>query len=230
MAKKVLTDLDNSGRTITTGTITATVAGNLTNPLLTRIDSASEGGQINFARSTDGVQYWYIDTYGSTSTPDLRVIENSTERFRFGTGGVIYVNGSTGTSGQVLTSGGPSAAASWTTVSGGGGSSTLSTNAQTGTTYTLVLSDGGKIVEMNNASANTLTIPLNSSVAVPIGTEIIVIQTGAGQTSIAVASGVTLNCTPQTATNAAKLRAQWSSVSLIKRATDTWIAIGDLTI
>lgn len=105
----------------------------------------------------------------------------------------------------------------------------LATNAQTGTTYTLVLDDNGKIVEMNNGSANTLTIPLNSSVAYPVGAQINVLQTGTGATTVVVAAGVTLNCTPQVSSNAAKLRTQWSSVTLIKRATDTWVAVGDLS-
>jgi hypothetical protein len=100
----------------------------------------------------------------------------------------------------------------------------LTQNAQTGTSYTLVLSDADKLVEMNNASANTLTIPLASSVNYSIGQQIHILQTGAGQTTIAATSGVTLNATP-----GAKLRAQWSSVTLIKRATNTWVAVGDLT-
>ena len=82
---------------------------------------------------------------------------------------------------------------------------------------------------MNNGSANTLTIPLNSSVAYPVGAQINVLQTGTGATTIVVTAGVTLNCTPQVSSNAAKLRAQWSSVTLIKRATDTWVAVGDLS-
>lgn len=98
----------------------------------------------------------------------------------------------------------------------------LATNAQTAS-YTLVLSDASKIVEILVASANTITVPLNSSVAFPTGTQIIILQTGAGQTTIAGASGVTLNGTP-----GLKLRAQWSSATLIKRGTDTWVAIGDL--
>lgn len=105
----------------------------------------------------------------------------------------------------------------------------LTTNAQTGTTYTSVLDDNGKIVEMNNAAANTLAIPLNATVAYPVGAQINVLQTGAGATTIIVTGGVTLNCTPQVSSNAAKLRTQWSSVTLIKRATDTWVAVGDLS-
>jgi antitoxin component YwqK of YwqJK toxin-antitoxin module len=90
--------------------------------------------------------------------------------------------------------------------------------------YTLVLTDKNKIVEISNASANTLTVPLNSSVAFPVGSQITFIQTGAGQTTITPTGGVTINGTP-----GLKLRAQWSSATLIKRATDTWVAIGDLS-
>lgn len=106
----------------------------------------------------------------------------------------------------------------------------FSTNAQTGTTYSLVKSDNGYIIEMNNASANTLTIPLNSDTNgdFTVGSQVTVIQTGSGQTTINVTAGVTLNCTPQGTANTAKLRAQWSSCTLIKRAENTWIAVGDL--
>lgn len=95
---------------------------------------------------------------------------------------------------------------------------------QQSASYTLVLTDDQKLVEINNASANTLTIPPNSSVAFPIGTNIVFCQTGAGQTTLTPGAGVTINGTP-----GLKTRAQWSSVSLIKRATDTWLAIGDLS-
>jgi hypothetical protein len=100
----------------------------------------------------------------------------------------------------------------------------ISTNAQTGTSYTLVLSDASKLIEMNNASANTLTIPTDSSVAFPVGTKIDIVQTGAGETSIAPESGVTLNSDG----NKRKINVQWAGVSLIKRATDTWVLIGAL--
>ena len=100
----------------------------------------------------------------------------------------------------------------------------LALNAQTGATYTLVLADQTKIVEMNNASANTLTVPPNSSVAYPIGTQIIVLQTGAGQTSIAAGAGVTIN----SASAKLKLTGQWSAATLIKRATNTWGLVGDI--
>jgi len=101
----------------------------------------------------------------------------------------------------------------------------LQQNEQTGTTYTLVLADGGKLVEMNNASANTLTVPPNSSVALPVGSQILVLQTGAGQTTLAAGAGVTVNSKDGNL----KLSAQWCAATLIKRATDVWVAVGDLS-
>jgi hypothetical protein len=96
-------------------------------------------------------------------------------------------------------------------------------NAQTAGTYSLVLSDKNKMVEMSNASDNGLYIPNNSSQAFEIGTTITVLQTGVGQTTIYGDSGVTVNATP-----GLSLRAQWSLVTLIKRATNTWVVSGDL--
>lgn len=96
--------------------------------------------------------------------------------------------------------------------------------SQTGTTYTLVLADSGKIVEMNNASANTLTVPPNSSVAFAVGTQIVVVQQGAGQTTIAAGSGVTL----RSESGNLKIGFQYSSVALVKRATDEWYVVGNL--
>ena len=101
-------------------------------------------------------------------------------------------------------------------------SSNVITNAQVAS-YTLVLADKDKLVEISNGSANTLTVPLNSSVAFPIGTQITILQTGAGATTITATGGVTINATPGLI-----LRAQWSSVTLIKRAENTWVALGDL--
>ena len=97
-------------------------------------------------------------------------------------------------------------------------------NQQTGTTYTTVLTDRDTLVELNNASAITVTIPPNSSVAYPVGTSIDILQTGAGQVTVAAGAGVTVNATP-----GLKLRAQWSSATLFKRATDTWVVMGDLS-
>jgi hypothetical protein len=93
--------------------------------------------------------------------------------------------------------------------------------------YTLVLLDDGKLIEMNTSDGqgNTLEIPLNATVAFPVGTQIVVIQTGAGQTTVTGVLGVTVNATP-----GPKLRATWSSATLIKRSTNTWVLVGDLTV
>jgi hypothetical protein len=98
----------------------------------------------------------------------------------------------------------------------------VSLNSQSAS-YTIQLSDSAKLVELNNASANNLTVPLDSSQSFPIGTQINILQTGAGQTTIVATGGVTINATP-----GLKLRTQWSSATLIKRDSDTWAAIGDL--
>ncbi len=93
-------------------------------------------------------------------------------------------------------------------------------NAQS-SSYTLVIADSFKMIEMS--SGGTLTIPLEASVNFPIGTAIDILQTGSSQVTIAGASGVTVNATP-----GLKLRAQWSSATIVKRSSDTWVAMGDL--
>lgn len=91
--------------------------------------------------------------------------------------------------------------------------------------YTLSsLTERDDLIEVNSASATTITIPANSSVAYPVGTSIDILQVGSGQVTIAGDTGVTVNATP-----GLKLRAQWSSATLFKRATDTWVVFGDLT-
>ena len=92
--------------------------------------------------------------------------------------------------------------------------------------YTLsALTERDSLIEVSSASAVTITVPTNATLALPVGTSIDILQTGAGQVTIAGASGVTVNATP-----GLKLRTQWSGVTLFKRATDTWVVYGDLTV
>jgi hypothetical protein len=106
----------------------------------------------------------------------------------------------------------------------------LSLNAQTGTTYTFVLADNGKLVTASNASAQTYSIPTNASVAYPIGTQINIIQIGAGQVTInAVTSGTTTVSSAGATSTAPKLRAQFSSATCIKANTDLWYVVGDIS-
>jgi hypothetical protein len=97
-------------------------------------------------------------------------------------------------------------------------------NAQTGTAYTLALSDNGKVVEVTNSSPITVSIPTNST-AFPIGSQITVIQTGTGQITFAATTPgtTTVNGTP-----GLKLRTQWSSAVLLKRNTEQWVVLGDV--
>ena len=110
-------------------------------------------------------------------------------------------------------------------------SAALALNAQTGTTYTFVLSDANNtLVTASNASAQTYSIPTNANVAYPTGTQINIIAIGAGQVTIqAVTSGTTTVLSNGGTAAAPKLRVQYSSATLIKVATDTWYVIGDIS-
>lgn len=100
------------------------------------------------------------------------------------------------------------------------------TNVQTGTTYTLVLADAAvDVVELSNASAVTLTVPPNASVAFPTGTVIELHQYGAGQVTVAAGAGVTVNSPG----GKLKIAARYGSASLRKRATNEWQLEGNLT-
>ena len=91
--------------------------------------------------------------------------------------------------------------------------------------YTLTsLTERDDLIEVNSASACVISIPEDATVNYPIGTSLDILQTGAGEVSIAGVSGtVTVNATP-----GLKLRTQWSSATIFKRAANTWVAYGDL--
>ena len=101
----------------------------------------------------------------------------------------------------------------------------LSFNAQTGTTYTLVAADSGKLVTASNASAITVTVPPSVYSA---GEQIHIQQIGAGQVTFAQGSGVTITSTGATA-SAPKLRAQYSAATIICTASNTFTIVGDLS-
>ncbi len=91
--------------------------------------------------------------------------------------------------------------------------------------YTLSnLTERDTIIEISKSTATTLTIPTDATLNFPIGTTLDIIQTGSGQVTIAGAGGVTVNATP-----GLKLRTQWSSATLLKRAANTWLVFGDLS-
>lgn len=101
-------------------------------------------------------------------------------------------------------------------------------NTQTGTTYTTVIGDNGKLVTQSNASAITTTIAPNSSVDYPIGAQITFAQYGAGQVTIQGGSGVTIVSTGATAATP-KLRVQYSTATAIQTSLNNWLVVGDIS-
>ena len=90
--------------------------------------------------------------------------------------------------------------------------------------YTLVLTDAGKVIEINSGSSENVTIPPNSSVAFPTGTQIVVVRLGAGAVVITEGSGVTTRSDG----DKNKIKSQYSSCVLIKHETDEWYILGNL--
>jgi hypothetical protein len=187
--------------------------------------------QIQFRRDT--AANW------TSANPTLAIgeigLETDTTKWKLGNGSTAwnslayaYAAGATGPTGPTGPNGatGPSGASGATGATGAGGVDAI--NAQTGTTYTLALADKDSLVTANNASAITVTIPPNSSVAFAVGDLVNVIQKGAGQVSFAQGSGVTIRSTGATAT-APKLRAQYSSATCIYEGSDVWYVVGDIS-
>jgi len=95
----------------------------------------------------------------------------------------------------------------------------------TAATTTLSLSDAGKLLKLDRATAMNLQIPLNGAVAFPIGTQILMMQHGAGQVTVTSSFGVTV----RSSGGKTKLAAQYAMGSLIKIGNNEWILAGDIT-
>ncbi len=94
---------------------------------------------------------------------------------------------------------------------------------QSGTTYTLALTDAGLVIEFTSATAVALTVPLNASIAFPVGTVIGILQYAAGQ--ITIGGSATL----RSSGSKLKTTGLYASAWLRKRATDEWVLSGDLS-
>jgi hypothetical protein len=101
----------------------------------------------------------------------------------------------------------------------------IAIRASTATSTTALLTDDGKLITMSNASANTFTVPPNSSVAFGIGTQLNIAQLGVGQTTIVAGAGVTLN----SAGAKLKLSAQYAVATCVKTDTNEWFVVGNLS-
>lgn len=101
--------------------------------------------------------------------------------------------------------------------------STVPENPLTGTSYTLVLTDAGKMLTLSNAAAIALTIPTNASVPFEVDTRIDLIQWGAGQVTVGGA-GVTI----RSSGSKLKTAGQYSGATLWKKDTNEWWFGGDI--
>jgi len=190
-----------------------TASGTVTGADVTATDtlsgaSAAVSGAITAGSVSSGGAISGTDITGSGTVQGATVTSTGAVN-----GGSLAVSGNATVGGTLIVDG----------VISGPARLTVQANTQTGTSYTLVLGDGGGVVEMNNSGANTLTVPPNSSVAFPVGTIVEVYQHGAGQTTIAAGSGVTIR-----APRGLKLASQYASAVLRKRATNEWVLTGDV--
>jgi len=162
--------------------------------------------------------------FGWTVPSDTDLVKDGAAAIRTALGGpdTSFVDLKGGTTGQVLSkASGTDLDFTWTEQD----DTTLSFNAQTGTTYTLVAADLGKLVTLSNASGITLTVPPSVFAA---GNIINIQQIGAGQVTLAQGAGVTITSTGATA-SAPKLRAQYSAGTIICTASNTFTVLGDLS-
>ena len=198
---------------LTTGDITAVVAG-------TNISGGATSGSATINLAIDAAVDFGSDGSGvdvsfhSATAGDLMLWDASDEKL------VI-----TGTDGQnaLEVADGDVEITDQLTVSGGL-IAPLQINAQVGTTYTFVLADAGKMVTSANGSAQTITVPPNSSVAFAVGTQIILQGILAGVVTLVAGAGVTVNSKDA----ALAIDGQWAAVTLVKTATDVWSLIGAL--
>ena len=210
---------------IDTGTtVDKTTAQTLTNKTLTTpiISSISNTGTLTLPTSTDtlvGRATTDTLTNKTLTAPVISTITNT---------GTLTLPTTTGT--VALTSDITVTASSTTTLTNKTLTApliNLAFNAQTGTTYTLVAADSGKLVSLSNAAAITLTLPISTFAA---GEQINIIAIGAGQVTLAAASGATIVSTGATSA-APKLRVQYSAATIICQtggATPTFYVVGDL--
>ena len=162
--------------------------------------------------------------FGWTVPSDTDLVKDGAAAIRTALGGVdtSFVDLKGGTTGQVLSkASGTDLDFTWIEQD----DTTLSFNAQTGTTYTLVAGDLGKLVTLSNASAITLTVPPS---VFATGNIINIQQIGAGQVTLSQGAGVTITSTGATA-SAPKLRAQYSAATIICTGSNTFTVVGDLS-
>jgi hypothetical protein len=176
-------------------------------------------GSVNVTGSvTSAAGYFKVPVTFVTGSLPVNNTSYLIEFYRTGDLGPQGVTGPTGPTGPSVTgpTGPTGAEGSWTTAQ--------AINAQTDT-YTLVLSDSGKLVKCTKVSAMNIVVPTNANEAFSIGQRVDLLQYGAGQVTVSGDTGVTIRSTPTS-----KLRTQYSSASLVKIGSDEWLLVGDLAL
>ena len=97
-------------------------------------------------------------------------------------------------------------------------------NTQTGTTFAPALTDAGRLITLSNASAIAVTIAADATTDFPVGTQLLLMQLGAGQVTVSGAVGVTI-----VSRSGTKTAGQYALISLIKVAANQWVVGGDAT-
>jgi hypothetical protein len=101
---------------------------------------------------------------------------------------------------------------------------TVLINTQTGTTFAPALTDAGRLITLSNASAIAVTIAADATTDFPVGTQLLLMQLGAGQVTVSGAVGVTI-----VSRSGTKTAGQYALISLIKVAANQWVVGGDAT-
>jgi hypothetical protein len=189
-----------SGTTITVSSTTNLLAG-------MSVENATAGINTTISSITNSTQFVVASATGITTSTALNIGTWVTA-----TVGAQGVQGSTGSQG-------PTGPTGW---------QFSAINAET-SAYTTVLADATQLITANSSSAFTISIPTNSNVAYPTGTQLNIVNINTGVVTIAAVTSGTTTITSTGGTSAQpKLRTQWSMATAIKTATDTWIVVGDI--